>query len=342
MRFKKPFHVGALYHFAVYLSKKEFESSNMTKECLVVSGAAGFIGSHLVGLLLREGYSVVGIDNLRTGKLENLSDAMKNSEFKFIEMDICDEQLRNIVNRPVRIVYHLAAISSVKFSIENPQEVHNVNVNGTRNMLELARRWGAKRFVFISSAAVYGDPPTLPIQEKTPLNPLSPYAKSKVAAEMDCLSYKPLYGIVPTIFRYFNVYGPRQEYSEYSGVISIFINQAIQNQDITIDSDGKQTRSFIHVEDVVRATHLGGLIESNASHIMNLSGPKSISILDLAHLIKDRIPNSTSRIVHRDAREGDVKDSLGSMEKTSEVLGFSPKVSFQEGLDQTIAWYLAR
>ncbi|MFX1606433.1 MAG: NAD-dependent epimerase/dehydratase family protein, partial [Promethearchaeota archaeon] len=172
--------------------------------------------------------------------------------------------------------------------------------------------------------------------------PLSPYAKSKVVAEMDCLSSKPIYGIAPTIFRYFNVYGPRQEYSEYSGVISIFINQTIQNQDIIIEGDGGQTRSFIHVEDVVRATYLGGLIESESSHIMNLSGSDSISILDLAQMIKEHIPDSTSQIVHRESRAWDVKDSIGSMERTSKILGFSPNVSFEAGLDQTIAWYQTR
>jgi UDP-glucose 4-epimerase len=285
---------------------------------------------------------VIAIDNLRTGNRENLADALKNSRFEFVEMDICSDRVLELANRPIDVIYHLAAISSVKFSVENPEVVRNVNVNGTRNMLELARKCGAKRFVFSSSAAVYGDPPILPVNEETPLNPLSPYAESKIAAEMECLSYESLYGIVPTIFRYFNVYGPRQEYSEYSGVIPIFINQAIQNQDITVEGEGDQTRSFIHVEDVVRATYLGGLIESESHHIMNLSGTDSVSILDLARLIKSRIPTSTSEIVHLPPREGDVRDSIGSMERTSKVLGFSSKVSFEAGLDQTIAWYRIR
>jgi len=312
------------------------------KRTAIVSGASGFIGSHLVDLLLREGFSVIGIDNLRTGNRENLTNAMKKSNFELVEMDICSEKLLELAKNPIDIVFHLAAISSVKFSIDNPEVVHNVNVDGTRNMLELARKGGANRFVFSSSAAVYGDPPTLPVHEDTPLAPLSPYAESKVAAEMECLSYETLYGIAPTIFRYFNVYGPRQEHSEYSGVIPIFINQAIRNQDITIEGNGDQTRSFIHVEDVARATYLGGLIESDSHTIMNLSGPASISIRDLAYLIKSRIPTSTSDVVHLPAREGDVKDSIGSMERTSQVLRFSPKVSFEAGLDQTIAWYRIR
>ncbi|MFW9788919.1 MAG: NAD-dependent epimerase/dehydratase family protein [Candidatus Thorarchaeota archaeon] len=312
------------------------------KRTVVVTGAAGFVGSHLVDLLLTEEFYVVGIDNLRTGKMENLSNALKNSNFEFANFDICDENLIEIVKRPVDIVFHLAAISSVKFSIENPDEVNRVNVKGTRNMLELARTCNAKRFVFSSSAAVYGNPTSLPVREDSPLNPLSPYAESKVAAEMECLSFESLYGLVPTIFRYFNVYGTRQEHSEYSGVIPIFINQGIRNEDITIEGDGEQTRSFINVEDVVRATYLGGLLESRSNEILNLSGTNSISILELANFIKERIPTSTSKIVHIDAREGDVKDSVGSMERTSKVLGFSPKVLFKSGLDRTISWFRIR
>ncbi|MFW9805334.1 MAG: NAD-dependent epimerase/dehydratase family protein [Candidatus Thorarchaeota archaeon] len=312
------------------------------KETAIVSGAAGFIGSHLVDLLLKEGFSVIGIDNLRTGKMENLTTSMTNTKFEFVDSDIRSEKLLKVVNRPVDIVYHLAAISSVKFSIKNPELVIDVNVKGTRNMLELTRKCDAKRFVFSSSAAVYGNPQSLPIREETPLNPLSPYAESKASAEMECQTYQNLYGITPIIFRYFNVYGPRQEHSEYSGVIPIFIDQAIQNRDITVEGEGNQTRSFIYVEDVAQATYLGGIIESDSRCIMNLSGLTSISISDLAHLIKEHIPHSKSKIVYRDAREGDVMDSIGSMERTTKILGFSPKVSFIDGLDKTINWYQTR
>jgi UDP-glucose 4-epimerase len=308
----------------------------------IVTGGAGFIGSHLVDLLLEEGFSVVVLDNLRTGNMDNLTDAMKNANLEFHEIDVCSKTIFEIINEPIDIIYHLAAISSVKFSIENPYEVHNANVNGTRNMLELARKCSAKRFVFSSSAAVYGDPQKLPVREETPLIPLSPYAESKVAAEMECLSYETQHGITPVIFRFFNVYGPRQEHSEYSGVIPIFINQTIQNQDITIDGEGNQTRSFIYVKDVARATYLGGLIESDSNLILNLSGTDSISVLELAHLMKERIPTSTSKIVHREARIGDVKDSIGSMERTTKILGFSSKFPFEDGLDQTISWYVIK
>jgi UDP-glucose 4-epimerase len=309
------------------------------KGTAVVSGAAGFIGSCLVDHLLNDGFSVIGIDNLRTGKHENLDIALKHKRFRFEEVDICSKVLLKIVKVPVDVIYHLAAISSVKFSVERPIDVTNVNVNGTLNMLELGRKQDAKRFVFSSSAAVYGNPNQFPVTEDVRYDPLSPYAASKIAAEMYCVSYGNLYGLAPTIFRYFNVFGPRQDDSEYSGVIPIFINQGLQNKDITIEGDGTQTRSFIYVDDVAKATFLGGQVRGAARHILNLSGTDSISILDLAHLVKDRLPDSTSKIVHRAAREGDVKDSIGSMERTSEGLGFSPSVPFKTGLDRTVSWY---
>ncbi len=305
----------------------------------IVTGAAGFIGSHLVDLLLDKGYSVIGIDNLRTGKMQNLGRARKHDNFRFLKLDICNRKFPDAVHEDVEIVFHLAAISSVKLSVENPILVNDTNVHGTINALELARNCNAERFVLSSSAAVYGTPVTLPTNEDAPLDPLSPYAASKISAELYCTSYKNLYGLPTTIFRYFNVFGPRQEDSEYSGVISIFINQALRNENITIDGDGSQTRSFIYVGDVARATHLGAQLEDSSSPILNLSGPESISILRLAHLVKDSVLNSTSDIVHRDAREGDVKDSIGSMERTSHVLGFSPIISFTDGLDRTVAWY---
>jgi UDP-glucose 4-epimerase len=309
------------------------------KGTAVVTGAAGFIGSHLVDLLLTKGYAVIGIDNLRTGTLQNIESPLKHPEFKFIKEDLCNKEFPDLINDKIDVIFHLAAISSVKLAIESPILVNDTNVHGTINVLEMARRLDVKRIVYSSSAAVYGDPESLPVREDTPLNPLGQYAASKISAEMYCLSYGNLYGITPTIFRYFNVYGPRQETSEYSGVVPIFINKGFQNKDIVIDGDGGQTRSFIYVNDVVEATYLGSKLDGKEEHILNLSGSDSISILDLAHLVKELIPASTSNIVHRDAREGDVRDSIGSMEKTSSVLSFSPSVPFKNGLERTVAWY---
>lgn len=310
----------------------------MTKNA-VVTGVAGFIGSHLADLLLENGFSVIGIDNMRTGNFQNITEPMKHSNFQFLKEDICNKKFPDLIKEDVDIIFHLAAISSVKLSIENPILVNDTNVQGTINVLEMARKRDVKRIVLSSSAAVYGNPDSLPVREETPLDPLSPYATSKISAENHCISYGNLYGIAPTIFRYFNVYGPRQEDSEYSGVIPIFINQGLQNKDITVEGDGTQTRSFIFVEDVAKATYLGSQLETGSEHILNLSGSASISILDLAHMVKELLPDSTSSIVHCDAREGDVKDSIGSMERTSDVLGFSPTIPFKTGLDRTVSWY---
>jgi UDP-glucose 4-epimerase len=267
---------------------------------------------------------------------------MTNRNFRFEQADICSSDFMSSVREQIDVIFHLAAISSVKFSLENPVEVNKVNVTGTVNVLELARKRDATRFVFSSSAAVYGDPKHLPVTEDAPLNPLSPYAASKIAAEMYCQSYGSLYKITPTIFRYFNAFGPRQDYSEYSGVIPIFINQALQNKDLAVDGHGKQTRSFIHVNDVVKATYMGSQQESHIATTFNLSGTESISILDLARIIKELVPESGSKIIFRDAREGDVRESIGSMERAFKVLGFSPTIPFKVGLNQTVSWYRSR
>ncbi len=305
----------------------------------IVTGACGFIGSHLVDDLLANDYRVIGIDNLRTGTKENLDSAMENEKFHLIIQDILSENLAEDIDERIDCIFHLAAISSVKKSIEDPLQVNEVNVKGTVNVLELARRLGAKRFVFSSSAAVYGDPKEMPISEETPVSPLSPYAASKIAGEMYIHSYHNSFGIDTTILRFFNVYGPRQAYSEYSGVISIFNNQALANNPITIEGDGYQTRSFIYVEDVVQATRLAGEFGEAKGTIMNLSGLNQISILELAQRIKQNVDGCSSKIVHKGARGGDVRDSIGKMERARRILKFTPEVSLDEGLRETVSWY---
>ncbi|MFX1482777.1 MAG: NAD-dependent epimerase/dehydratase family protein [Promethearchaeota archaeon] len=308
-------------------------------EAVVVTGAAGFIGSHLVDRLLEQGYRVVGIDSMRTGSIQNLENAMEYENFELFEEDVCDSSLKEKINEQVGLIFHLAAISSVKLSIEDPWIVKRVNVDGTINMLDFAVEKGARRFVYASSAAVYGDPTKLPATEDTPVYPLSPYAASKLSAEMYCLAYGETYGVPPTILRYFNVYGPRQEHSEYSGVIPIFINQALRDIPITVDGDGEQTRSFIHVEDVVTATLLAGQSAETEFHTLNVSGTKSISILQLAKLVKQYTPDSKSVIVHGPPRKGDVRDSIGSIARISKLLDFTPTVSLETGLERTVSWY---
>jgi UDP-glucose 4-epimerase len=310
----------------------------MTKTVLV-TGAAGFIASHLVEVLLDQGHSVIGIDNMRTGSIRNLEDAMDSTSFTLYEGDIRNQDLIQEIQQHVDIVYHLAAVSSVKLSVQDPFYVTEVNVGGTLNMLDIARTRGAKRFVYTSSAAVYGNPTTLPVTEDTPVYPLSPYAASKLSAEMYCQAYGESFGLEPTILRYFNVYGPRQEDSEYSGVIPIFINQVLSDIPITIEGDGLQTRSFIHVDDVVRATALAGQTPEAANQILNLSGTDSINIISLAKMIRNQTPDSRPEIAHVDPRTGDVRESIGSIDRISKILNFTPEVSFETGLERTVSWY---
>jgi UDP-glucose 4-epimerase len=310
----------------------------MTKRVLV-TGAAGFIGSHLVDSLLDRNYTVVGLDNLLTGQRENLSSAIEDSNFTLIEADVCDSDLAARIGGSLDLVFHLAAISSVKMSVEDPQSVNRNNVGGTVNALYAVSRLGARRFVLASSAAVYGDPKALPVTEDAVIDPLSPYAASKVAAEMYCRAFAATHGLEFTVTRYFNIYGPKQAFSPYSGVISIFINNALKNRPVCIEGDGEQTRSFVHVEDAVTATILAGEKPEAAGQIINISGTQSISINELARLIRGLTPETASEITHDAARQGDVRESIGSMERAKKILGFAPAIPFSEGIANTIEWY---
>ena len=305
----------------------------------VVTGCAGFIGSHLVERLLEEGYHVIGIDNLRTGNQNNMASFSSHLGFKFIEADVCDPGLKSKLPSDIDLIFHLAAISSVTASIEDPILVNRINVTGTVNILDIARSLDACRVVFSSSAAVYGNPEEMPVLEKIPVNPLSPYAASKIAGEEYMKAFREAYGIETTILRYFNVYGPRQAYSEYSGVISIFINHAIRDEPITVEGDGEQTRSFVYVTDVAKGTVLAGKTPKANDEIINVSGLDLIRILDVANEINQAASSEESKIIHINPRIGDVRHSIGSMDKAQSILGFTPEMSFETGLKHTINWY---
>jgi len=306
---------------------------------VVVTGCAGFIGSHLVERLLEEGHHVIGIDNMRTGNQSNMASFSSHLEFNFIEADVCDPGLKSKLPSDIDLIFHLAAISSVTASIEDPILVNRNNVTGIVNVLDVARALDVSRVVFSSSAAVYGNPDKMPILEKTPVNPLSPYAASKIAGEEYMKAFRETYGIETTILRYFNVYGPRQAYSEYSGVLSIFINHAIRGEPITVEGDGEQTRSFVYVTDVARGTVLAGKTPKANGEVLNVSGLDLIRILDVAHKINQATSPEGSKIIHVDPRIGDVRHSIGSMEKAQSVLGFTPEMPFETGLEHTISWY---
>ncbi|MHA2041270.1 MAG: NAD-dependent epimerase/dehydratase family protein [Candidatus Thorarchaeota archaeon] len=309
----------------------------MAKTALV-TGSAGFIGSNLVDHLLDRGYSVIGLDNFRTGIEANLESASQNTRFQLIKGDILEENLADF-RSSIDVIYHLAAVASVKLSIEQPLLVHHNNTTATLKVLELARINQVPRVVFSSSAAVYGKPSKLPVTEETPVHPLSPYGASKLAAEMYLHAYQHTHGIETVILRYFNIYGPRQAFSEYSGVISIFVNQALQGMPVTIDGDGKQTRSLLYIDDIVEVTRRAGESTNAVGEILNVSGAKAISVLEVAERVLALTPESKSSIVHVDPRVGDVRESIGSGDRVKEVLGFTPKVTLDEGLERTVDWY---
>ncbi|MFW9911764.1 MAG: NAD-dependent epimerase/dehydratase family protein [Candidatus Thorarchaeota archaeon] len=308
-------------------------------EMALVTGCAGFVGSNLVDHLLDIGYSVIGLDNFSNGLEKNLESALMNPRFKLVTGSIMDDDIASQLDFEVDVIYHLAAISSVTRSVENPLLVHNINATGTLKMLELARLNRARRVVFSSSAAVYGMPEEIPVNERTPVEPLSPYGASKLAAEMYLRAYHNTYGIETVILRYFNIYGPRQAFSPYSGVVSIFINNAIRNMPITVDGDGLQTRSLIHIDDVVEITRLAGESYRAVGEILNVAGDDVISVLQLADRVLALVPESKSMIVHGPARQGDIKESIGSGERAKKILDFTPSVTLDDGLERTVDWY---
>ena len=229
---------------------------NFKEKRIVVTGAAGFIGSNLTDSLLEQGAEVIGIDNLFNGRMENLDEAFKHNNFKFYKGDIRDLNFLLDVFEEIDIVYHEAAFTSVPQSIKMPENCNDVNVNGVLNVLNAARRMDVKKIIYASSSSVYGDTPTLPKKEDMCRLPISPYGVAKLACEAYMQAYHKVYGLKTTSLRYFNVYGPRQKDSTYSGVIAIWLGNIIRDEDLTIFGDGKNSRDFTYIKDVIQANLL--------------------------------------------------------------------------------------
>jgi nucleoside-diphosphate-sugar epimerase len=226
---------------------------------ILVTGAAGFIGSNLTDSLLDLGAEVIGFDNMFNGRIENLSKALKNPKFKFIKGDVRDLDMLINVLKGVNIIFHEAAFTSVPQSVQMPQLCNDINVSGMINILNAARIRDVEKVVFASSSSIYGDTPTLPKHEDMHLDPISPYGVSKMAAEAYMTSYYRVYGMNTTSLRYFNVFGPRQKDSPYSGVIAIFVSKILNGENPTIFGDGTQSRDFTYVKDVIKANWLRNL-----------------------------------------------------------------------------------
>lgn len=306
----------------------------------IVTGGAGFIGSHLAEELVRRGYQVTILDDLSTGKKENVTELLKNMNVKFVQGSITNISLLREVFRDAGYIFHEAAIPSVPRSIDNPLASHEGNVTGTLNVLLAARDNGAKKVIFASSSSVYGDSPVLPKREDMTPNPRSPYAVSKLAGEYYCQVFSQVYGLPTVCLRFFNVYGPRQDPdSQYAAVIPQFVKRLSEGKPPIIFGDGTQTRDFTFVKDAVEANIL--LAQSDACGVFNISQGKSITINQLADLIIKLAGNNKVRPVHQKPRPGDILHSLADISK-AKVFDYEPKYGLEAGLAETIRWFNAR
>lgn len=297
---------------------------------IVVTGGAGFIGSHIAEEL-GEDNDVIVIDNLYAGKIENVP-----PNVEFIQADIRDYHSIAEMISQADYIFHEAALVSVVESIEKPVLTEEINVLGTLNILR-ALMDGEGKLIYASSAAVYGDNQKLPLKEDEKPKPMSPYGVTKTAGEYYCRVFYEIYGVKTTILRYFNVFGPRQGFNQYSGVISIFINRALKNEPLIIFGDGKQTRDFIYVKDVVMANILAAETSNANGKTFNVARGEQTTILELALKIVDAT-DSKSSILFDKPRPGDIRHSLADISKIKK-LGFKPKYSVEDGLLETIGWY---
>ena len=302
-----------------------------------MTGGAGFIGSNLSRELAKENQVTI-IDDLSTGYIENIQDLINKDIIKFVEGSIIDIDVLQKIFNNVDYVFHEAAVVSVPLSIKDPIITNNVNINGTLSVLKAAMDNNVKKVVYASSCAVYGDPSRLPIKEDFSLDPLSPYALSKLACEYYCKIFNEVYNLPTVSLRYFNVYGPYQDpKSEYAAVIPIFINRCIKGESLVIYGDGGQTRDFVFVDDIVQANILAA--ESKVVGNFNIGGGNHISINDLAKIIMS-LSKKDLKIIYQSPRSGEIMHSFADISKAREKLGFKPKFDLREGLEKTMRWFL--
>ena len=308
---------------------------------VVVTGGAGFIGSHTVDRLIETGHRVVVLDNFSTGKRANLARWAEHPALHVVTCDIAHGMFAAVApitreHGPIERIVHLAAQVSVVHSVANPHVDMQVNYGGTLHVLEYARAHGVKKVVFSSSAAVYGDVAELPVAEEAPCRPVSPYGIDKLASELALDYYAAVHGVPCTALRFFNVYGPRQDPSSpYSGVISIFTDRARAGAKLVIFGDGTQTRDFVYVGDVVDAI-VAALADGNARVVANVGTGREITVLELARTVVDLCGNR-SQIVHAPARAGEILKSRARVDRLRDVFGVSARTKLVDGLRDTLA-----
>jgi UDP-glucose 4-epimerase len=307
----------------------------MKYQKVLVTGGAGFIGSNLARELALEN-EVVILDDLSTGRMENIKDLLKMENFRFVRGSITDLELLQGCFKDIDYVFHQAAFVSVPRSIDDPVASNNININGTLNVLIAARDNNVKKVIFASSCAVYGDPEVMPVAETTQINPKSPYAVTKLACEYYCRVFTEVYDLPTVSLRYFNVYGPRQSpESDYAAVIPKFINRLMNGKPPVIYGDGLQTRDFVFVKDVVRANILAA--ESEENGVFNVGSGASTTVAELAGTIIDLLGRDMKPL-HEAPREGDIRDSAADISKAKSI-GYEAGYSLEEGLGETVGWF---
>lgn len=303
----------------------------------LVTGGAGFIGSHIVRALLEQGDFVRVLDNFSTGKRENVA-KMDNASFELFEGDIRDQAALAEVVKGIDIIFHEAAFISVPQSMEDPLPCFEINQRGTEFVLEAARKAGVKRVVLASSAAVYGDSEALPLDEQTPLSPLSPYAVSKRVNELYAEMYTRSFGLEVVALRYFNVYGPRQRPdSMYAAAVPIFTRRLLDGKPITIYGDGRQTRDLVYVGDIVRANLVASEHPAAPGQVFNICTGHEIQVIDLVETLRALFPNAPAP-QFAPPRAGDIYRSVGNPQKAANLLEFRTQTSLAEGLKAVVRW----
>lgn len=305
---------------------------------VLVTGGAGFIGSNLADELIRQGAKVMVLDNFVTGFRENLEEI--NGDFDFVEGSVNDTSLLPKVLDGVEIVFHQAALPSVPRSVADPRETHDACVNGTFNLLAQAKESGVRRVIYAASSSAYGDQPTLPKVETMRPEPMSPYAAAKLVGEYYCSVFTKVYGLETIALRYFNVFGPRQNpASQYSGVISRFIDALMKGETPVIYGDGEQSRDFTYIANVVNANIRASQTDKGIGTVMNAANGDRVSLNQLLAVLKGITGREDVAADHQPARPGDVKHSQADNNLAKECIGYETVVGLEEGLRRTIDWW---
>ena len=306
----------------------------MTTARYLVTGGAGFIGSHIAQALLDQGESVYVLDNLATGKETNL--AVLKGRVQIIRGDLRNFEAVRAAVEGVEVVFHQGALASVPRSIADPVTSLEININGTQNVLQAARDAGVRRVVYASSSSIYGNTPTLPKHEQMQPHPVSPYAIHKLTGELLCEAFTSIYGLETVALRYFNVFGPRQDpTSEYAAVIPRFLTALIQKQRPIVFGDGEQTRDFTYIANVVQANLLAATSHDAIGYAMNIGCGEQVSLNTVLHLA-GKLLDVTPDVEYREPRPGDVRDSLADISLAQRLLGYKPTIGFGEGLALTL------